>query len=129
MTPWHLRDRPRRALAHQHDRCRAKAITWVETHLATLDAGLLTLVGFCVGSGGICLHLLGDMITVIGVRPYLPFSRRKVTLTSLRAANSLVNRGLFSCGVLVNMALAFALTPLGEWVLALLSALWQAVVA
>lgn len=106
-----------------------KAITWVETHLATLDAGLLILVGFGVGSGGICLHLLGDMITVMGVRPYRPFSRRKVTLTSLRAANPYANRGLFAGGVMAIVAVGLALTPLGALLLEQLSALWQAVVA
>jgi inner membrane protein len=106
-----------------------KAITWVEMHLATLDAGLLALVGFGVGSGGICLHLLGDMITVMGVRPYLPFSRRNVSLTSLRAANPLVNRGLFGCGVVAIVVVGLVLTPLGAMLVELLGALWQAVVA
>jgi inner membrane protein len=105
-----------------------KALTWIETHLATLDAGVLALVGFWVGSGGICLHLLGDMITVVGIRPYLPVSRRKVSLTSLRAANPYANRGLFGCGVLAIVVVGLGLTPLGERLGEVLAVVWQAFV-
>jgi inner membrane protein len=104
------------------------AIEWVETHLATLDAGLLTVVGFCLGSSGICLHLLGDVITRGGIQPYLPFSRRKVSLTPLYANNTLVNRGLFGGGVLAMVALGLVLTPLGVLLVELFGDLWQAVV-
>jgi inner membrane protein len=104
------------------------AIEWVKTHLATLDAGLLIVVGFCLGSGGICLHLLGDVITRGGIRPYLPFSRRTVSLTPLYANNRLVNRGLFGSGVLAMVALGLVLTPLGDLLVELLDVLWQAVV-
>jgi inner membrane protein len=107
----------------------AASITWVETHLLTLDAGFLSLVGFCVGSVGIVLHLLGDMITVAGIRPYLPFSRRKVRFTQLRAATPTVNQGLFGLGVLAIVVVGLVLTPLGELLVELLSTLWQAVVA
>jgi inner membrane protein len=97
------------------------AITWVETHLLTLDAGVVALVGFGVGSWGIVLHLVGDVITVAGIRPYLPFSRRRVSLSSLRAKNPLVNRGLFGIGVLAIVVVGLDLTPLGAILVDVLS--------
>jgi inner membrane protein len=96
-------------------------IAWVKTHLALLDADSLALVGFCVGSGGICLHLVGDMLTVQGITPFVPFSRRNVSLTTVRAKNPSANRGLFVAGVLAIVAVGVCLTPLGELLLAFLA--------
>jgi inner membrane protein len=102
-------------------------IAWVDTHLAMLDADSLSLVGLCVGSGGIVLHLLGDVITVAGIRPFLPFSQRQVSLSSLRAKNALANRGLFVFGVLAIVASAIFSTPIGEALTRAFGDVWQAV--
>lgn len=88
--------------------------TWTATHFAVLDPASLALIGFCVGAGGIVLHLLGDVITVSGIQPLLPFSRWNVSLSPLRAANTFVNSGLFALGVLAIVAVGVVLTLLGD---------------
>lgn len=99
------------------------ALVWVVGRLGALDAAYLSVVGGCVGMSGICLHLLGDIITVSGIRPFLPFSRRQVSLSSLRAANSLANSGLFVLGVVAISTVGVVSTPVGGWLLALLGIL------
>jgi membrane-bound metal-dependent hydrolase YbcI (DUF457 family) len=96
-------------------------VAWVQTHLAMLDADSLALVGFCVGSGGIVLHLVGDMLTVQGITPFVPISGRNVSLTTVRAKNPYVNRGLFVVGVLAIVAAGVFSTPLGDLLLTLLA--------
>jgi inner membrane protein len=55
-----------------------------------LTAGIIGL-GFTIGAFGICVHLAGDIITVSGIQPFLPFSRQRISLTNLRAASTLAN--------------------------------------
>ncbi|MFO7833329.1 MAG: metal-dependent hydrolase [Halohasta sp.] len=46
---------------------------WKEAPLSD-DTGLRrSILGFVVGSGGIVSHLLGDLITPMGIRPFFPF--------------------------------------------------------
>lgn len=94
--------------------------TWTATHLAVLDAGSLSLIGFCVGAGGIVLHLLGDVITVSGIQPLLPFSRWKLKFSPIRAGDPLVNNLLFVLGVVAIVAVALVKTPLETVLLAML---------
>lgn len=96
------------------------AITWTETHLGLLDATMLALVGICIGAGGIVLHLLGDVITIAGIQPFLPFSKRNISFSLLHADNTLANRGLFTLGVLAIVAVGFVMTPLGEFLMTIL---------
>lgn len=92
------------------------SIAWGVTRLAALDAPTLAQTGFLVGFGGIVLHLLGDIITVAGIRPFLPFSRRQISLSGLRANNSLVNGGLFVGGVLAILGVGALVTlPVDEY--------------
>lgn len=86
---------------------------WVVARLAALDSRTLAVVGFSVGGGGIVLHLLGDIITVAGIQPWLPISHRTVSLSSLYAKNKVANGGLFVLGVVAMGAAALAVTPLG----------------
>ena len=83
-------------------------------HVDVLDAASLSLVGFCLGAGGIVLHLLGDIITVSGIQPFLPFSQRRVRLARFRAASTPVNSLLFGMGVLAIVAVGVVVTPLDE---------------
>jgi membrane-bound metal-dependent hydrolase YbcI (DUF457 family) len=94
--------------------------TWTARHFAVLDAASLALIGFCVGAGGIVLHLLGDVITTSGIQPLLPFSRWNVSLSPLRAANPVANNGLWVLGVLAIVAVGVMKTPLEDVFLALL---------
>lgn len=95
-----------------------KAIAWMKIHLSVLNAIMLALIGFCVGAGGIMLHLVGDMITRAGIQPLLPFSQREVSLTSLYADNVFVNRGLLGLGVVAIIAVGVFMTPFDDRLLA-----------
>lgn len=64
-----------------------------------LDPMTLTQTGFAVGFSGIVLHLLGDVITVSGIQPLLPFSRYSISLLPLRANSEISNVLLFLAGV------------------------------
>lgn len=79
-----------------------------------LNALPLALTGFLIGSGGIVLHLLGDVITAMGIKPLRPFSNRTVSLTPLRANNSIVNYGLFLLGVLAIGVVGYTLLPISS---------------
>lgn len=54
--------------------------------------------GFGIGALGVCAHLLGDVITPMGITPYHPFDDRKYTLNLVYASNERANEGLFSVG-------------------------------
>jgi membrane-bound metal-dependent hydrolase YbcI (DUF457 family) len=72
------------------------------------DRWSVALFGFLAGVYGIVVHLLGDVITTNGIRPFLPFSSYQLSLSPLRAANPTVNEGLFLLGILA-MGLAVVL--------------------
>lgn len=58
--------------------------------------------GVFVGSLGIVAHLVGDILTPAGIRPFWPLSRRKYTVSVTRADSTLWNVGLFAVGVFVT---------------------------
>ena len=70
------------------------------------------LFGFTIGAYGIIAHLLGDVITTQGIRPFLPFSRWKLSLSPLRADSPTANSALFGAGM-VAIAVVVALTVPG----------------
>ena len=84
-------------------------LAWIGGQLQSLDRQLVAEYGFAIGAGGILVHLLGDVITVSGIRPLLPISSRRVSLSSLRANSTLGNTGLFAGGV-VAIAVVLSLT-------------------
>lgn len=96
------------------------APAWIVARLVALDVRTMAVVGLSVGGGGIVLHLLGDIITISGIQPWLPFSHRTVSLSQLYAKNKVANGGLFALGVLAMGLAALAVTPLG-------SIIWSAV--
>ena len=85
---------------------------WTAEQLRALDGRALATFGFAVGVFGVLVHLLADAITVAGVRPLLPLSRWRVSLSSIRADSSVANNGLFGIGVLV-LAVVFLVTAPG----------------
>ena len=87
----------------------AGGLAWTGDQLQGLDRQLVAEYGFVIGAGGILVHLLGDVITVSGIRPLLPISSRRVSLSSLRANSTLGNIGLFAGGV-VAIAVVLSLT-------------------
>jgi len=85
---------------------------WTAEELRALDAPALATFGFAVGVFGIIVHLLADAITMAGVRPLLPLSRWRLSLSSIRADSPLANNGLFGLGVLA-LAVVFLVTAPG----------------
>ena len=87
----------------------ADGLGWTGSQLQSLDRQTVAGYGFIIGAGGILVHLLGDVLTVSGIRLFLPFSSRRISLSSLHANNPLANTGLFACGV-VAIAVVLSLT-------------------
>ncbi|MFC5134160.1 MULTISPECIES: metal-dependent hydrolase [Haloferacaceae] len=78
--------------------------------VATLTlAGL----GFVVGAGTVVSHLLADVITPMGIRPYAPVRGDHYTLDVVRAANPVANYVLLVLGVTVAGAAVLAGTVVG----------------
>jgi inner membrane protein len=87
------------------------AVTIATEQLVTLTPETLAGLGFVIGVLGICVHLAGDIITVSGIQPFLPFSRRRISLSRLRAASTLANTVFLLLGVLAIGTVIFALSP------------------
>jgi membrane-bound metal-dependent hydrolase YbcI (DUF457 family) len=81
--------------------------------LRGLDERALARFGFAVGVFGIIAHLLGDVITVSGIRPLLPLSHWRISLSRLHADNSLANNALFGVGAVALVAIALTTAPVG----------------
>jgi membrane-bound metal-dependent hydrolase YbcI (DUF457 family) len=81
-------------------RASAAGLGWVGERLETLTRRTVAIYGFAVGVVGILIHLLGDVITVSGIKPFLPFSRWQLSVSSLHANSTLANFGLSAVGAL-----------------------------
>lgn len=68
--------------------------------VATTLLGLLQAAAFAfaIGAGAVILHLLGDVLTPMGIRPWQPWSNREYTLNVTTAANSDANEFLLKSG-------------------------------
>lgn len=53
---------------------------------------------FFVGAYAVVLHLVGDILTPTGIRPFQPFSDASYTLNLTRAVNARANEALFTAG-------------------------------
>lgn len=71
---------------------------WVLSYLAA--AGF----GFGIGFLGVIGHLLGDVLTPMGVKPWWPYSNRKYSLTMVLAADKKANQQLSMAGALAVTA-------------------------
>ena len=87
------------------------AVAIATEQLAALTPETLAGFGFVIGVLGICAHLAGDIITVSGIQSFLPFSRRRISLSRLRAASTLANTVFLLLGVLAMGTVIFALSP------------------
>ncbi|RAW46855.1 metal-dependent hydrolase [Halorubrum sp. 48-1-W] len=59
------------------------------------------VLGFVLGAGTVVSHLLADVITPMGIRPYAPVRNDHYTLDVVRAANPIANYVLLALGVAV----------------------------
>ena len=60
-------------------------------------------LGFLVGTGSVLSHLLGDVITPMGVRPFLPIQGAVYTFDVVRASNLQANASLLVVGVTLSV--------------------------
>lgn len=67
----------------------------------TLLLGSLFMGG--IGAFSVLTHILGDVMTPMGITPFAPLSDRRYTLDLWRADNSIANTGLHAIGVVVLM--------------------------
>lgn len=74
---------------------------------AVAVVGSVPLFGFLVGFLAVLAHLLGDVITPMGVNFLWPLSRRRYSLSLCRADNRPANYALFAAGVFVASAAVY----------------------
>ncbi|HET7324411.1 MAG TPA: metal-dependent hydrolase, partial [Halococcus sp.] len=89
----------------------AGVFDWLSVRVRGLAGPALAKFGFAVGVFGILVHLLGDVITVSGIRPLLPLSHRQISLSGLHADSPSANSGLFALGVLAITVVLFMTAP------------------
>lgn len=77
--------------------------------LSYLFAGLFA---FGIGSYAIVMHLVGDVLTPMGIRPFQPFSDAEYTLNAVYAANDRANEALMTIGA-ISLIAAFIVGTLG----------------
>lgn len=65
----------------------------------------LAVFGFAVGTLAIVAHLLGDVLTPMGITPFWPLWNRRFTLRLTRADNVVANYTLLGLGVFVTAGL------------------------
>ena len=73
---------------------------------------LFGLVGGAVGVATIVGHLLGDVLTPMGIRPFKPMSSASYSLGVAKAANPIANYALLVIGV-AAIAVAFSFAEFG----------------
>lgn len=71
----------------------------VTTRLGIVSQISLILYGFFLGSITVIAHLLGDLLTPMGVAPFWPLSSKRYSLSLTRADNTVWNYLLFALGV------------------------------
>lgn len=66
---------------------------------AAVNERELARIGFGMGTFGILAHLAGDVVTKMGIQPFLPVFSWRVSLSRLKARNPYANQLLFVLGV------------------------------
>lgn len=64
----------------------------------------LAAFGFAVGTLSVLTHLVGDVLTPMGIRPFWPLSGRSYSLGLTTAKNPVANYALFALGVFATAA-------------------------
>lgn len=71
-------------------------------------------LGFGAGFLGIVGHILGDMVTPMGVQPFSPLSRREYSLSLFKASSTIANRGASIAGGFALLgAFGYAVSEIG----------------
>ncbi|MFD1587642.1 metal-dependent hydrolase [Halorientalis brevis] len=79
---------------------------------AAASTSELAVFGFAIGTLSVFAHLLGDVITPMGIAPFWPVWNRRFTLGLTRADNVIANYGLLGLGVFVTAGLVVVARPL-----------------
>lgn len=74
-------------------------IAWGFLPLARARRYSIAVFGFQVGALGIVAHLLGDVITPLGIRPLYPVYNEPYTLDLVLATDAQANTGLLIAGI------------------------------
>mgnify|MGYP006287437421 CR=1 FL=1 len=75
---------------------------------AAVTTSELAIFGFVIGTLAVLAHLLGDVITPMGIAPFWPVWNRRFTLGLTRADSVIANYTLLGLGVLVTAGLAIS---------------------
>ncbi len=89
------------------------AVTAVLIASSSLADGRLVAFGFVVGTVAILSHLLGDILTPMGIRPFWPVLTTHYTINVTKAANPIANYVLFVLGVGAVLVAVAAVTVVG----------------
>ncbi|MFB6179235.1 MAG: metal-dependent hydrolase [Halorientalis sp.] len=88
------------------------AIGWVfGGHPSVPTHSSLAVFGFAVGTLGILAHLIGDLLTPMGITPFWPLWARTFSLRLTPADNTFANYGLLALGMFVTGAVVFTAGP------------------
>jgi len=66
---------------------------------SAVDESFFAMFGFATGTLAILAHLVGDVLTPMGIRPFWPFSSRSFSLSLTTAKNPVANGLLLLAGV------------------------------
>lgn len=80
----------------------------VGSHVDVVTATTFSRFAFVVGTVTVISHLLADVLTPMGVRPFWPLSNRHFTLNLVLAKNWAANVVLFALGATATLLVVFA---------------------
>lgn len=78
---------------------------WLHSRSAASGRRRHAVLGFVVGAGGVGSHLLGDVVTPMGVRPFYPVSPAVYSFDLFSASNGMANLAVLTFGVLACLTL------------------------
>jgi inner membrane protein len=67
--------------------------------IAAMDVQAFAVFAFAIAGFAIVSHLLGDVLTPMGIRPFWPLSSRKLSLGVWTASNRIANPALLVLGI------------------------------
>lgn len=74
-------------------------VVWASDISSTIDRTKQTLLGFLTGAGAVVSHLLGDVITPMGIQPLFPFGGSVYTLDLVYASDPRANLSFLLVGL------------------------------
>lgn len=72
-----------------------------------LNIILFVSLGFIIGFLGIISHLLGDILTPMGIKPFYPVKNKNYSLNKFKAKNPFYNYGFLILGIVISSLIVF----------------------